>query len=247
MAKVACSLCGNQVEARTLFSGQKLELPLFDLIKRDRPDWTGTRGICTNCHDQYRAKKLLGYLEAEYDKISEMEKAVVTKVARRGRVARLVDKQYESQMTFGEHVADKVAQFGGSWTFIMIFGAILLIWMGVNSWLLVRHPFDPYPFILLNLVLSTIAALQAPVIMMSQNRQAEKDRMQATQDYQINLMAEMEIRDLHDKLDGLRNRQWHELWHLQQRQIELLEYLHKEIAHPEDHTAEPGPYRPPEL
>ncbi|HET9709050.1 MAG TPA: DUF1003 domain-containing protein [Gemmatimonadales bacterium] len=247
MAKVACSLCGNQVEARTLFSGQKLELPLFDLIKRDRPDWAGTRGICTNCHDQYRAKKLLGYLEAEYDKISEMEKAVVTKIARRGRVSRLVEKQYESQMTFGEHVADKVAQFGGSWTFIMIFGAILLIWMAVNTWLLVRHPFDPYPFILLNLVLSTIAALQAPVIMMSQNRQAEKDRMQATQDYQINLMAEMEIRDLHDKLDGLRNRQWHELWHLQQRQIELLEYLHREIAHPEDHTAEPGPYRPPEL
>jgi uncharacterized membrane protein len=176
-----------------------------------------------------------------------MEKAVVTKIARRGRISRLVDKQYESEMTFGEHVADHVAHFGGSWTFIMIFGAILFIWMGVNSWLLVRHPFDPYPFILLNLVLSTIAALQAPVIMMSQNRQAEKDRMQATQDYQINLMAEMEIRDLHDKLDGLRNRQWHELWHLQQRQIELLEYLHREIAHPEDHTAEPGPYRPPEI
>lgn len=247
MAKVQCSLCQTPVEARTLFSGQKLELPLFDLIKRDRPDWAGTRGICTDCHDQYRAKKLLGYLEAEYDKISEMEKAVVTKIARRGRISRLVDKQYESQMTFGEHVADKVAQFGGSWTFIMIFGAILFIWMGINSWLLVRHPFDPYPFILLNLVLSTIAALQAPVIMMSQNRQAEKDRMQATQDYQINLMAEMEIRDLHDKLDGLRNRQWHELWHLQQRQIELLEYLHKEIAHPEDHTSEPGPYRPPEI
>jgi uncharacterized membrane protein len=117
--------------------------------------------------------------------------------------------------------------------------------MTVNA--LEGKPFDPYPFILLNLVLSCLAALQAPVIMMSQNRQAEKDRMQATQDYQINLMAEMEIRDLHDKLDGLRNRQWHELWHLQQRQIELLEYLHREIAHPEDHTAEPGPYRPPEI
>lgn len=247
MPKVACSLCGTQVEARTLFSGQKLELPLFDLIKRDRPDWPGTRGICTSCHDQYRAKKLLSYLEAEYDKISEMEKAVVTKIARRGRISRLVDKQYESQMTFGEHVADKVAQFGGSWTFIGIFGAVLFGWMALNSWILVRHPFDPYPFILLNLVLSTIAALQAPVIMMSQNRLAEHDRMQAMQDYQINLMAEMEIRDLHDKLDGLRNRQWHELWHLQQRQIELLEFLHREIAHPEERAGEPRPYKPPEL
>ena len=247
MAKVNCSLCETPVEARTLFSGQKLELPLFDLIKKARPEWTGTRGICTNCHDQYRAKKLLGYLEAEYDKISEMEKAVVTKIARRGRISRMVDKQYESQMTFGERVADHVAQFGGSWTFIGIFGAILFVWMGVNTWILVHRPFDPYPFILLNLVLSTIAALQAPVIMMSQNRQSEKDRMQATQDYQINLMAEMEIRDLHDKLDGLRHRQWHELWHLQQRQLELLEHLHKEISHPEEKTTEPGPYRPPEV
>lgn len=247
MAKVTCSLCGSQVEARTLFSGQKLELPLFDLIRKDRPDWTGTRGICTSCHDQYRAKKLLSYLEAEYDKISEMEKAVVTKIARRGRISRLVDKQYESQRTLGDRVADHVAQFGGSWTFIGIFCGLLLVWMAVNTWVLVRRPFDPYPFILLNLVLSTIAALQAPVIMMSQNRQAEHDRIQAMQDYQINLMAEMEIRDLHDKLDGLRNRQWHELWHLQQRQIELLEYLHREIAHPEARMKEPEPYKPPEL
>jgi uncharacterized membrane protein len=247
MAKVNCSLCQQPVEARTLFSGQKLELPLFDLIKRDRPEWPGNRGICTSCHDQYRAKKLLSYLEAEYDKISEMEKAVVTKIARRGRVTRLVDKEYEASMTLGERVADHVAHFGGSWTFIGIFGAVLFVWMGINSWLLVRHPFDPYPFILLNLVLSTIAALQAPVIMMSQNRQAQKDRMQANQDYQINLMAEMEIRDLHDKLDGLRNRQWHELWHLQQRQLQLLEHLHKEISHPEDATTEPGPYVPPEV
>ena len=247
MPKVLCSLCQQPVEARTLFSAQKLELPLFDLIKKDRPEWPGNRGICTSCHDQYRAKKLLSYLEAEYDKISEMEKAVVTKIARRGRVTRLVDKEYQANMTLGDRVADHVAHFGGSWTFIGIFGGVLFVWMGINSWLLVRHPFDPYPFILLNLVLSTIAALQAPVIMMSQNRQAEKDRMQANQDYQINLMAEMEIRDLHDKLDGLRNRQWHELWHLQQRQLQLLEHLHKEISHPEDATTEPGPYVPPEL
>lgn len=247
MAKVPCSLCQTMVEARTLFSAQKMEMPLFDLIKRERPEWPGTRGICPHCHDEYRAKKLLSYLEQEYDKISEMERAVVTKIARRGRVARLVDQEYEAHMTVGEHIADKVAHFGGSWSFILIFLGILLAWMAINAWLLVRHPFDPFPFILLNLVLSTIAALQAPVIMMSQNRQAEKDRLQATQDYQINLMAEMEIRDLHDKLDGLRNRQWHELWHLQQRQLELLEHLHRRVTHPEEKIAEPGPYRPPEI
>jgi len=150
-------------------------------------------------------------------------------------------------MSMGQRVADRVAKFGGSWPFIFIFSGVLLAWMGVNTWLLAHHPFDPYPFILLNLVLSALAAIQAPVIMMSQNRQAEKDRLQAQQDYEINLMAEFEIRDLHDKLDALRYKQWHELWHIQQRQLELLEHLHKEISHPEEKTAEPGPYRPPEL
>jgi uncharacterized membrane protein len=247
MPKVSCSLCQSPVEARTLYSAQKLERTLFDLIKKERPEWPGTHGICPSCHEQFHAKKLLSYLEQEYDKISEMEKSLVTKIARKGRVTRLVEKEYEAHMTMGDHVADRMAQFGGSWTFIGIFGAILIGWMAINTWVLFRRPFDPYPFILLNLVLSTLAALQAPVIMMSQNRQAEKDRLQATQDYQINLMAEMEIRDLHDKLDSLRHRQWHELWHIQQRQLELLEHLHREISHPEMKTEEPGPYRPPEI
>jgi len=247
MAKVPCSLCGTSVEARSLLAAQKLEPQIVTLIKRDRPEWEGKRGICQNCREQYRAKKFLGYLEDEYDKISEMEKSLVTRLAHRGRVSRLVNREFEAQMTLGERVADRVAQFGGSWTFIGIFGGILVVWMGINSFFLLKKPFDPYPYILLNLVLSTLAALQAPVIMMSQNRQAEKDRMQATQDYEINLMAEIEIRDLHDKLDALRFKQWHELWHLQQRQLELLEHLHKEISHPEERTAEPGPYKPPEL
>ena len=247
MAKVPCSLCNTMVEPRTLIAAQKLEQPLFELIKRERPEWPGNRGICKTCHEQFRAKKFVGYLEEEYNKISEMEKAIVTQVARRGRVSRLVHQEYEAQMTMGERVADRVAQFGGSWPFIGIFGFILVAWMSVNTWVLATHPFDPYPYILLNLVLSTLAALQAPVIMMSQNRQAEKDRLQANQDYQINLMAEIEIRDLHDKLDGLRHRQWHELWHMQRRQLELLEHLHKELSHPAEKGPEPAPYTPPDI
>src|SRR6266568_2146997 len=219
MAKISCSLCGNLVEGRSLASPQKLENRIIDLIRQERPDWEAKRGICQNCLEQYRAKKFIGYLEAEYQKLSELEHAVVSKVTRRGRVSKLVHQDLDTQMTFGERVADRVAQFGGSWGFIGLFGAILLAWMAVNTWVLARHPFDPYPFILLNLVLSTLAALQAPVIMMSQNRQAHKDRMQANQDYEINLMAEIEIRDLHDKLDSLRFKQWHELWHIQKRQI----------------------------
>ena len=146
-----------------------------------------------------------------------------------------------------DKLADSVAHFGGSWTFIMVFGGILVGWMIINTVILSSPKnFDPYPFILLNLVLSTLAALQAPLIMMSQNRQAEKDRMQAQQDYEINLMAEVEIRDLHDKLDALRYKQWHELWHLQQRQIELLELLHVAVKQPEM-AIDPPPFAPPEI
>jgi len=247
MAKINCSLCDAPVEGRTLASPQKLENRIIDLIKKDRPEWEGKRGICANCLEQYRAKKFIGYLEAEYQKLSELEHAVVSKVTRRGRVSKLVHQDMDTQMTFGERVADKVAQFGGSWGFIGLFGGILVVWMLVNAWVLARHPFDPYPFILLNLVLSTLAALQAPVIMMSQNRQAHKDRKHAQQDYEVNLMAEIEIRDLHDKLDSLRFKQWHELWHIQKRQIELLEHLCEKNANPESKTPPPTPYVPPEL
>jgi len=247
MPKVTCSLCDSVVEGRTLASPQKLENRIIDLIKKDRPEWEGKRGICANCLEQYRAKKFIGYLEAEYQKLSELEHAVVSKVTRRGRVSKLVHQDMDTQMTLGEHVADRVAQFGGSWRFIGIFTGILIVWMGINGFLIIRHPFDPYPFILLNLVLSALAALQAPVIMMSQNRQAHKDRMQANQDYEINLMAEIEIRDLHDKLDSLRFKQWHELWHIQKRQIELLEHLCERQANPGVKTPAPTPYVPPDL
>jgi uncharacterized membrane protein len=247
MPKVNCSLCDAPVEGRTLASPQKLENRILDLIRKDRPEWEAKRGICASCLETYRAKKFVSYLEAEYEKLSELEHSVVSKITRRGRVSKLVHEDMHTQMTMGERVADKVAQFGGSWPFIGLFGAILVVWMLINTWVLARHPFDPYPFILLNLVLSTLAALQAPVIMMSQNRQAHKDRRHAQQDYEVNLMAEIEIRDLHDKLDSLRFKQWHELWHIQKRQIELLEHLCERQANPDVKTPAPSPYVPPEL
>lgn len=247
MPKVNCSLCSTQVEGRTLASPQKLENRILDLIKQDRPEWEGKRGICPNCLEQYRAKKFVTYLEAEYQKLSEIEHAVVSKITRRGRVSRVVHQDLDATMTIGERVTDKIAQFGGSWRFIGLFGGVLALWMIVNAWVLAARPFDPYPFILLNLVLSTLAALQAPVIMMSQNRQAHKDRIKADQEYEINLMAEIEIRDLHDKLDSLRFKQWHELWHIQKRQIELLEHLCERNANPDVKTPAPTPYVPPEL
>jgi uncharacterized membrane protein len=247
MPKLSCSLCTAMVDARTLASPQKLENRILDLIRQDRPEWEAKRGICQNCLEQYRAKKFVTYLEAEYQKLSEIEHAVVSKITRRGRVSKVVHQDFNATMTFGQHVADRVARFGGSWPFIGIFGAILVGWMAINTWVFANQPFDPYPYILLNLVLSTLAALQAPVIMMSQNRQSEKDRLHAQQDYEVNLMAEIEIRDLHDKMDSLRFKQWHELWHIQKRQIELLEHLCARQEHPELKTPQPAPYVPPEL
>ena len=247
MPKVNCSLCGTPVEGRTLASPQKLENRILDLIRLDRPEWEAKRGICPDCLEQYRAKKFVGYLEAEYQKLSEIEHSVVSKITRRGRVSQVVHQDFEAEMTFGQHVADRVARFGGSWPFIGIFGGILVVWMVSNGLLFRSHPFDPFPFILLNLGLSALAALQAPVIMMSQNRQAEKDRLHAQRDYEVNLMAEIEIRDLHDKMDSLRFKQWHELWHIQKRQIELLEHLCARQQNPEIKVPQPAPYVQPDL
>ncbi len=228
MAKATCSVCGSLVDTRRLANPSKLEDGIVDLIEADHPHWDAKRGVCSNCREQYRAKKFVGYLEAEYRKISDQERNLVNKIVQRGRISKAVNEEFEEKMTFGQRVADQVAQFGGSWTFISIFGAVLAVWTIINSIsLILRQPFDPYPYILLNLVLSMLAAIQAPVIMMSQNRQSAKDRLQAQNDYEINLMAEMEIRDLHDKFDSLRLKQWHELWHMQQRQLEMLEAVRK--------------------
>jgi len=154
--------------------------------------------------------------------LSTAEHKIIERLRGRKRVARNINVDYESSLTVGQRVADRVAEFGGSWTFILMFTMILVGWIVLNTAVLVGRPYDPYPFILLNLILSTLAALQAPVIMMSQNRQAAKDRLDAEHDYEVNLKAEMEIEELHAKIDALREAQWAELVAMQQEQIRLL-------------------------
>ena len=166
-------------------------------------------------------------LEATLDKIGKWERAAVERLITRG-APRDPIAAFEGKMTFGQRVADRVAQFGGSWTFIGLFLFMMAVWMTVNA--LEHKPFDPYPFILLNLLLSCLAALQAPVIMMSQNRQSVRDRLMATHDYEVNLRAEMEIQTLHARFDDLRQRDWAELVVMQQRQIELLEGIVRDLA-----------------
>ena len=172
------------------------------------------------------------FLHKEWEHFTEFEKRVVEKVSKKHVVSREPKLIYDDDRTFGERVADRVAKFGGSWTFIMIFFGILVLWVILNSYILfsLNDTFDPYPYILLNLFLSMLAALQAPVIMMSQNRQAAKDRLDAQHDYEVNLKAELEILGLHEKLDDLRDQKWLDLVALQQQQIELLETILNEKA-----------------
>jgi uncharacterized membrane protein len=166
----------------------------------------------------------------KYESLGRQEKHVAHHIALRTHIARNVDKDVSEKLTFGQKLADKVAFFGGSWTFISIFAAIMVVWVFLNSYILLRvnRSFDPYPYILLNLFLSMLAAIQAPIILMSQNRQAYKDRMSADHDYEVNLKAELEIMSLHEKIDFLREKQWSELLSIQQEQLQLISQLTKE-------------------
>lgn len=143
--------------------------------------------------------------------------------------SRLLEIEQDSEISSGQKLADTVAEFGGSWTFIIGFFSVVILWIGINIWSLIATPFDPYPFILLNLVLSCLAAIQAPIVMMSQNRSEEKDRKRSRSDYMINLKAEMEVRNLHSKIDLLMSEQMSSLFKIQQAQLELLEKIEKRL------------------
>jgi uncharacterized membrane protein len=169
----------------------------------------------------YREKYISNYLLAEIGELSNLEEHVMGSLKQDTSLVSEVEDEIETR-TFGQKIADKVAAFGGSWKFIILFGVFILLWILANIYFLMNKGFDPYPFILLNLILSCLAALQAPVIMMSQNRQEEKDRERAKKDYMINLKSELEIRMLHEKLDHLILHQQHELIEIQKVQIEMM-------------------------
>jgi uncharacterized membrane protein len=166
------------------------------------------------------------------DQAGESEQRVIERLTKRLHISRNTHQEFEEALTVGQRLADRIAIFGGSWTFILIFLSLLLFWIVLNTIVLARKPFDPYPYILLNLVLSMLAALQAPVILMSQNRFAAKDRVAAQHDYEVNLKSELEILALHQKIDTLRQQQWLELVAMQREQIQLLTMLREERKQP---------------
>ena len=164
-------------------------------------------------------------LQDELGELSELDHEVVESLREHEIISSNIEQEFQRELTFGERVSDRLAEFGGSWKFLILFGAVLVVWIITNGIVIATRAFDPYPFILLNLILSCLAAMQAPVIMMSQNRAETRDRLRAENDYKINLKAELEIRHLHEKIDHLLRKQYNRLFEIQQIQIELLEEL----------------------
>lgn len=170
--------------------------------------------------DQDVTKLAERLLQSGYDDLPLREQRILRRIAKRMAISENINETFSDSMTFGQRVADQVAKFGGSWTFIISFLVLLLVWVTLNTLLLARNEvFDPYPFVFLNLILSMLAAFQAPVIMMSQNRQSIKDRLAAAHDYEVNLKAELEIMDLHEKLDQMRNSQLTGIMQSQEEQL----------------------------
>ncbi len=203
---------------------------IFNSIKKDNPSFTRKSLISISELNQYREKYLATYLMKEVGELSTLEEDVLKSIQNHETISDKIETISEDEkLSYGQRLADKVASFGGSWKFILIFGVFILIWMIINIIFLASKPFDPYPFILLNLILSCLAALQAPVIMMSQNRQEEKDRERSKQDYMVNLKSELEIRMLHEKLDHLIIHQQQELLNIQEVQVEMMEDIMKSI------------------
>lgn len=202
-------------------SGHAIQNPILGLIKADHPDFTSDDYIAISELNVYREKYISNYLLTEIGELSDLQQHVIGSLKEDTSLVSAVEDEIESR-TFGQIVADKVAVFGGSWTFIICFVVFIFFWICLNTFIYFNKGFDPYPFILLNLILSCVAAFQAPVIMMSQNRQEEKDRERAKKDYMINLKSELEVRMLHDKLDHLIQHQQHELIEIQKVQIEMM-------------------------
>ncbi len=221
--KPVCHVCGKAFAPPKLRAWISVRPGVSDLIAAAAPGWDEGKHICQPDLVRFRRDYVERLLADERGELDELDRQVIASLAAGEPVSRNPEEEAAERYTFGERLADGVAVFGGSWTFILSFLGVLVVWMIVNVLILSAKPFDPYPFILLNLVLSCVAALQAPVIMMSQRRQETKDRLRAENDYRVNLKSELEIRQLHEKIDHQLAHQWEKLAELQQIQIELLE------------------------
>ncbi len=216
------AISGAQLKKKDAFRFDDVRPALADYIRQRHPEIRSDDYISKKIVDDFRGRYITELLKDERGELSNLENEVVESLKTHDTLAENIEEDYEGHRSIGDRLADGVATFGGSWAFIIAFFSFLAIWMGINILMGVNGAFDAYPFILLNLILSTIAAFQAPIIMMSQRRQEAKDRLRALNDYKVNLKAELEIRHLHEKIDHLLNRQWERLTEIQQIQIEMM-------------------------
>ena len=216
-----CQVCGSDRPA-DLRPGILAGPAVAELILKTTGSWSDIGWICTGDLQRYRHEYVKSLLEVERGELTALDNEVLESLRQQEILSRNPEEELQAGLTSGQRLADRVAAFGGSWRFLILFAVVLVLWIAVNSVALVMRPFDPYPFIFLNLVLSCLAAIQAPVIMMSQIRQEARDRLHATHDYQVNLKAELEIRHLHQKIDHLLSHQWERLVEIQEIQMELI-------------------------
>lgn len=232
MERVISHISGKVIAPGDAVKGETLRSGIFNLIRKDFPDFSTQSFLSSDEVNKFRRDYLASLMSAELADLNQMEHEVVSSISNNQILSENIELKLEEKQTPGQRIADKIAEFGGSWTFIICFFLVLLTWILVNVIALGRQAFDPYPFILLNLILSCLAAIQAPVIMMSQNRKEAKDRLRSEYDYKVNLKAELEIRLLHEKLDHLMIHQNQRLLDIQQLQTDYLEEITARVRHP---------------
>lgn len=225
--KVKCQISGSYIPVNEAVPVDLVRDSLIPTIKERCPELDLNGYIAMEELNRARIKHAEDMAARDIDELTELRKEVTESLLKQEILSKNIDKEFDAKATRGEKIADKVASFGGSWAFIITFGVILFAWMAVNTTLFLTKPFDPFPYIFLNLVLSCLAAIQAPVIMMSQNRQEAKDRLRSESDFKTNLKAELEIQAINEKIDKLINDQWKHLLEIQQMQMEMIEQLTK--------------------
>ncbi|MES2676707.1 MAG: DUF1003 domain-containing protein [Pseudomonadota bacterium] len=218
-----CEISKKSFNTNNLIEGHNLRPHIMTLIKNDYPDFGDHSLISLTELNRYRRKYLESILSDEVGELSKIEKEVIDSINANEVLSNNIEFDIKTKVTFGQRIADNVATFGGSWRFIIGFFSFLILWIVINTIFLMQKSFDPYPFILLNLILSCLAAIQAPIIMMSQNRKEDRDRKRSEHDYKINLKAELEIRLLHEKVDHLLMQQNKRFIEIQQIQMDLME------------------------
>jgi uncharacterized membrane protein len=226
-------ISNKEIEKGEEVNAHYLREVIFNLIKSEYPGFNEDCYISLDELNHYRRHYLSSLITQETGEIDALDKDVMDAIKNNSVLSENIEETIEDRLTVGQKIADKIAVFGGSWTFIVTFFIFILVWMGINIWILATRSFDPFPFILLNLILSCLAAIQAPVIMMSQNRKEQKDRIRSENDYKINLKAELEIKLLSEKIDHMIVHQNRKLLEIQELQTDYLEDLMKEIKEKE--------------